>query len=209
MKRPWFVCGITAVGLAVVLFSAPSEATPTDELRLQVARISEVLDDPALKPERMVVERRAAVRHIVGGIFDFEETARRALGPHWAERTPSERAHFVALFTDLIEQMYVSRVEMYRGDHIDYLGESIVRGDATVRTKIVPKRGAEMPVDYRMHLQNGRWQIYDVVADGVSLVENYRNQFIRIIQTSSYADLIVKMKDVGASGQTRRTDRDR
>jgi phospholipid transport system substrate-binding protein len=209
MKRIWSVFGITAVALAVILFSGPSEATPTEELRLQVARIIEVLDDQTLKPERMVVHRLAAVRHLVGEIFDFADTARRALGAHWVERTPSEQAQFVALFSGLIEQMYVSRVEMYRGDHIDYLGESVVRGDATVRTKIVPKRGAATPVDYRMHLQSGRWQIYDVVVDGVSLVENYRDQFMKIIQTSSYAGLIAKMKDVGVSGQARRANRDR
>ena len=208
MKRTWSVFGVTAVALAV-LFPGPSEATPIEELRLQVARIIEVLDDQTLKPERMAVHRLAAVRHIVGEIFDFEDTARRALGAHWVERTPSEQAQFVALFTGLIEQMYVSRVEMDRGDHIDYLGECVVRGDSTVRTKIVPRRGAETPVDYRMHLQSGSWQIYDVVVDGVSLVENYRSQFIKIIQTSSYADLIAKMKDIEVSGQARRADRDR
>lgn len=198
--------GIASVVLGVTLFAVRSEATPTDELRLQVTRVFEVLDDQTLKPEEM---RQAAVRHRVGQIFDFEDAARRALGPYWTERTPSERAEFVALFTGLVEQVYVSRIETYRDDHINYLGESVVRGAATVRTTVVPKRGAEVPVDYRMHLQSGRWLVYDIVVDGVSLIENYRIQFTKIIQTSSYAELIAKMRDIGVSSQTRRSRSDR
>jgi phospholipid transport system substrate-binding protein len=195
--RSLFVVAVTSVVLGVILFAGRSEATPTDELRLQVTRIFEVLGD------------QAAVRQIVEQIFDFEDSARRALGPYWTERTPSERAQFIALFAGLIEQMYVSRFEMYRDDHINYLGESIVRDRATVRTMVVPKRGAEMPVDYRMHLQSGRWQVYDVVIDGVSLVENYRIQFAKVIRTSSYAELVAKIKDTGVGSQTRPSDRHR
>jgi len=203
--RSCVVVGIASVVLGVTLFAVRSEATPTEDLRLQVTRVFEILNDQTLKPEPM----RQAVRHRVGQIFDFEDSARRALGPYWAERTPSERVQFVALFTGLVEQVYVSRIETYRDDHINYLGESVVRGAATVRTTVVPKRGAEVPVDYRMHLQSGRWLVYDIVIDGVSLTENYRIQFTKIIQTSSYAELIAKIRDSGVSSQTRRSRSDR
>jgi phospholipid transport system substrate-binding protein len=67
-------------------------------------------------------------------------------------------------------------------------------GLATVRTRFVTKQGTEIPVDYRMQQRGDRWLVYDVSVEGVSLINNYRTQFDKIIQTSSYAELVRKMK---------------
>ena len=55
-------------------------------------------------------------------------------------------------------------------------------------------KGTEVPIDYRMKRENGAWHVYDVVIEGVSLVANYRTQFNKIIQTSSYQELVKKLK---------------
>jgi len=168
---------------------------PSDQLRGQIDRVIKVLEDPELKKEGHAKDRRAAVRKIANDIFDFSETARRSLGRHWQGRTPAERDEFVQLFSDLLERSYISKIETYGGEKIAYLGDSIEGEQAKVQTKLVTKGGGEIPIEYRMHKKGDRWLVYDVVIEGVSLVANYRTQFNKIIQTSSFQELVNKMKN--------------
>ncbi len=127
--------------------------------------------------------------------FDFEEMARRSLAVAWQQRTPQERKEFVGLYTDLLERSYMKRIEGYSNEKIVYLDEKIDGTYAVVRTKIVTGRSVEIPIDYRLLDRNGKWLVYDVVIEGVSLVNNYRTQFSKIIRTSSYQELVKKMKN--------------
>jgi len=189
-------CVTAIVGLLAIAFVvSPARAgAPTDQLRAQIERVLKVLDDPALKKDGKHKDRRTAVRKIADEVFDFAETAKRSLARHWQPRTPAEREEFVQLFADLLERSYISRIELYGGENIGYAGD-VIQGDlATVRTKLTTKQGTEIPIDYRMLQKNGRWMVYDVIIEGVSLVANYRTQFNKIIQTSSYKELVKKMK---------------
>jgi phospholipid transport system substrate-binding protein len=180
---------------AVLEVPAPAAAgTPTEQLRSQIDRVVKVLDDPELKKEGRALERRRAVRKIADEIFDFGETAKRSLARHWQARTPAEREEFVALFADLLERSYIGKIELFNGEKISYLGEQVEGDQAVVRTKVITRQGTEIPVDYRMLRRGDRWLVYDVVIEGVSLVANYRTQFNKIIQTSSYQELVKKMK---------------
>jgi phospholipid transport system substrate-binding protein len=167
---------------------------PTEQLRTQIDRVIRVLEDPAMKKDGRLVERRSAIRRIANEIFDFTETTRRSLGPHWHARTREEREEITRLFADLLERSYISKIELYGGEKIAYLGDAVDGDQAIVRTRIVTKNGAEVPIEYRMLRKNNRWLVYDVIIEGVSLVANYRSQFNKIIQTSSYAELVKKMK---------------
>jgi len=168
---------------------------PTDQLRAQIDRVIKVLEDPELKKEGRIKDRRSAVRKIANEIFDFNETARRSLGRHWQGRTQAERDEFVQLFSDLLERSYISKIETYGGEKIAYLGDSIEGEQAKVQTKLVTKASGDIPIEYRMHKKDERWLVYDVVIEGVSLVANYRTQFNKIIQTSSFQELVNKMKN--------------
>jgi phospholipid transport system substrate-binding protein len=182
-----------AVAAAAV---APAWAgAPLDQLRLQVDRVLKVLEDPELKKPDKAKDRRLAVRKIANDIFDFNETAKRSLGRHWQARTPAEQTEFVQLFSDLLERSYLSKIELYGGEKIQYLSDAVENGDqAKVQTKIVTKGSSEIPIEYRMHKKGDRWLVYDVIIEGVSLVSNYRTQFNKIIQTSSFQELVKKMK---------------
>ncbi len=186
-----------ALGLvlsAVIVLPAAAGA-PSDQLKSQVDRVLKTLDDPELKKEGRAKERRTAVRKIANEIFDFGETARRSLGRHWQPRTPAERDEFVQLFSDLLERSYISKVELYGGEKIQYLGDTIEdQTQAKVQTKLLTKSGSDIPIEYRMHKKGERWLVYDVIIEGVSLIANYRTQFNKIIQTSSYQELVKKMK---------------
>ena len=181
--------------LAVPVAARDAEAgAPTDQLRTQVDRVLQLLDDPGLKAPDRARERRATVRKMADEIFDFGETARRSLGRHWAARTPQERDEFVKLFGDLLERSYISKIELYGGEKIQYVGDRIEGDTALVQSKLLTKTGSEVPIEYRMLKKGERWLVYDVVIEGVSLVANYRTQFNKIIQTSSFQELVKKMK---------------
>jgi phospholipid transport system substrate-binding protein len=187
-----------AVGLGLLLgpwLSGTARAgAPLEQLRGQIDRVLKILEDPELKKAGGNPTRRAAVRKIADDIFDFQETAKRSLARHWQPRTPAERDEFVRLFADLLERSYISKIELYGGEKIAYLNDAVEGDQAIVRTKILTKSGAEVPVDYRMLKRGERWLVYDVIIEGVSLVANYRTQFNKIIQTSSYTELVKKMK---------------
>lgn len=177
----------------VLIVAAPAVAgAPTDQLRQRVDEVIRVLGDPALKGSP--AQRRAAVRKISEDVFDYPDTARRTLAQHWRGRTPEEQREFVHLFADLLERAYFSKIDRYQGEKVRYGAETIEGDQALVKTTIVTPQGSEVPVDYRMHLVDGRWLVYDVVIEGVSLVANYRTQFNRVIQTESYASLVQKLR---------------
>ncbi len=201
------------VGFSVVLFVAFATAAqagePTDQLRTHVDEVLKVLQNPALRTPDKAEERRDVIRRVANQIFDFEETAKRALGPHWTARTPAERKEFVALFTDLLERSYVSRIEQYGGEKVTYAGDQVTGDQTVVKTRIVSKTGTEIPVDYRMQKTPEGWRVYDVNIEGVSLVSNYRTQFNKIVQTESYQALVDRLKsrstgDATASPKGRR-----
>ena len=196
------VHGLVAV-LTVVTLAALDTAwagPPTEQLRTHVDRVIKVLEDPELKREGRQVERRAAIRRLANEIFDFTETTRRSLGQHWQARTPAEREHFVRLYADLLERSYIGKIELYSGERIVFVGDTIERDQATVRTRLVTKAGTEIPVDYRMHRVGERWLSYDVAIEGVSMVANYRAQFNKIIQASGFSSLVSKLTEKQEQG---------
>jgi phospholipid transport system substrate-binding protein len=206
--RPWLRIAVAcSVVVALLVGRDATAGAPTDQLRAQVDKVLKLLDDPALKAADKAKERRAAVRKVADDIFDFGETAKRSLGRHWAARTPEEREEFVKLFGDLLERSYISKIELYGGEKIQYVGDRIEGDTAAVQSKLLTKTGSEVPIEYRMLRKSDRWLVYDVVIEGVSLVANYRTQFNKIIQTSSFQDLVKKMKtrqeELGAAASPR------
>jgi phospholipid transport system substrate-binding protein len=188
------VLAVVAVILVPLAVRDALAGEPTDQLKRHIEQALSLLRNPQLASEGKAEERRAALRNAANEIFDFEETAKRALGRHWRARSPQERQEFVRLFTDLLEHSYLSKIEQYQGEKIVYAAETVDGDQATVRTRIQTPRGQELPVDYRMLREGDRWRVYDVTIEGVSLVGNYRTQFSKIIQTASYQELVEKLK---------------
>ena len=191
----------SAVTLSILLAASAVQAGPaTDQLRNRVDRILQVLSDPEMAKDSRTAERRSALRRIAGEVFDFNEISRRSLGRYWQPRTPAEREEFVRLFADLLERAYVSKLELYSGEKIEYPGEMPDGDVTTVRTRIITKQGTPVPVDYRMFQQGGQWRAYDALIEGVSLVANYRSQFNSVIQRTSYEDLVKTLRTKAQEG---------
>jgi len=174
--------------------SVAALTSPKDVVRSAVEQVMRVVQDAELARPADAERRRLEIRGIADRLFDFTEMARRSLARHWGDRTSEQREEFVWLFRDLLERVYVGKLENYSGQRIAYTGESVDGPFATVRSKIISGRKAEIPIEYRLHLVGARWAVYDVLIEGVSIVSVYRSQFDRVIQTSSYEDLIQKLR---------------
>ena len=188
---------LTALALALALAAAPRAwaGEPAEQLSARIDQVLRILEDPALKPAERAEERRAAIRRVAHDIFDFEELARRSLGRHWQARTPEERDEFVRLLGHLLERAYLGKLELYNGERIVLLGDSVDGDLATVRTRVVTRQGTEIPVDYRMQRRGDGWRAYDVAIEGVSLVANYRSQFDKIIRRASFQQLVKQVRE--------------
>jgi phospholipid transport system substrate-binding protein len=181
---------IMAAALLLTTATAALAGPPTDQVRRYTDLVQRILDDASLPP----ADKRAAVRKIAEQVFDLTETARRALGRHWQGRTPAEQDEFVQVFADLLERTYISKIDFYGGEQLHFTNEAVDGEYATVRGKLVTKQRVEVPVEARLHRRDGRWLIYDVVIESVSLVGNYRSQFDRIIRTASFEELLRRLK---------------
>jgi phospholipid transport system substrate-binding protein len=170
-----------------------------------------VLNDPATKGPAKIAERRMKVRKIADEIFDFNEMAKRSMGIHWQQLPAAERERFVRLFSDLLDRAYFEKIDSYNGEKVTYLPAKVEGDQATVATRVVTPKGSDIPVEYRMRQDQGRWLVYDVIIEGVSLVSNYRAQFDRIIRTQSYEELVKRLRTRGEflreSERPRRTER--
>ena len=167
---------------------------PLNSIREGTDKLLEILKDPKWKPKPKLQEKRKRLRKVADQYFDWEEMAKRSMALHWAERTPEEKSEFISLFSDLLERSYIGKIEGYKDEKILYGAEKIDGDYATVDTKIITQREVEVPIIYRLRKKATGWFIYDVSIEGVSLVNNYRVQFNKILLSSSYGDLVKRMK---------------
>jgi len=168
---------------------------PTEQIKSTVEKALVVLNDPRLKPPAKLKERRDQLRQILFARFDFTEMAKRALGSNWRRRTPQEQEEFVRLFTDVLERTYAEIIESYTDEKIVYVNERIDGTYADVGSKILTSKGEEYSINYKAHLISNEWKVYDVVAENISLVNNYRSQFNRVIANASYEELVRRLRD--------------
>ena len=188
---------LSTVGLAILLLVQPvwaAAGVPGDQVRQTTDKLLAILKDPQLKGESKKNERRDKLKEVIYQRFDFTEMARRSLGSEWRRRSPEEQREFVKLFTGLLERAYLDNIESYNGEKFRYLKEQEDNNHAQVDTKITGNKGQEFSVNYRLHNRNGDWKMYDVVIEDISLVNNYRSQFNRMLATSSYEELVNRMK---------------
>lgn len=183
-----------AVIIALTVGATPAAAgAATDSVRGTINEVIRILENQELrKPERKE-ERRRQLEKVIGDRFNYEEMAKRTLGTHWGKLNDIERREFVELFTSLLANTYADKITGYSGEQVHYLNERLEGEYAEVRTKIVSGK-AEIPLDYRLLNRSNDWRVYDVIVDGVSLVNNYRGQFTKILRSSSYADLVEQLR---------------
>jgi phospholipid transport system substrate-binding protein len=186
-----------AATLAILLLTQPTVADgglAQDQVRQSVENLLTILKNPQLKGERKKNERRSKLKEVIYQRFDFTEMAKRSLGSYWRRLSPEEKKQFITLFTALLEDAYLDEIESYNGEKVLFVKERQDNDYAEVDTKIVDNKGREFAVDYRLYNLNGDWKVYDVLIEDVSLVNNYRAQFNRVLARESFDELLTRMR---------------
>jgi len=196
LKANVFGLSWVILGVAIVFHSDLAVAgVPTDQVRGTIDRVLTILQNPTLKSTDKRQERRDQLSKVISARFDFVEMARRSLGAEWRRLTPPQQEHFIELFTELLRNAYVADIESYKGEKVIYKRETQEDQFALVQTIVRSPEGAEYSFDYRLHLVGNEWKVYDVVIENVSIVNNFRSQFARVINRSSYDGLIRALRE--------------
>ena len=193
---------IIAVLLGIVL-TLPVKAVmaaknPTDDLRITLDAVISLLADQKM-------DKLAKRKQVVAKIrqdFDFEAMSRFILAPNWQAATDAQRKKFVDLYTRILEDTYIERIEAYTNEKVKFLNEKTREDKAMVDTIIVGT-STQIPVDYKLWLDKDKWRVYDVSIEGVSLVRNFQETYKQVIRKDGIDGLLVKMeeklKEMGAA----------
>jgi len=182
---------LTLMAGIALTFTVMSHAgnTPTDDVRTSVDAMLEILKNEQLDKE----DKRAQMSTVINERFDFRAMSQRTLATNWKKTTDEEKQQFVALFSQLIENSYVGKIEAYTNEKVEYPGEKIKGRKAVVETLIITS-SADVPVNYRVYQKDGQWLVYDVIIEGVSLISNYRSSYQEIMKKEGFDGLLAKMQ---------------
>jgi phospholipid transport system substrate-binding protein len=180
---------------AVLSYSIAADSSVLGYLKTHIASLQQVLSDQNLAGKQQFLQRRKLEREIMEKLFDFEEMARRSLGAN-GRSYENRMGEFTPLFVDLLEHVYMGELEENGDAKIRYVRELPV-GDNIVEidTKTRLRDGSEYSVDYKLLLTPAGWRVFDVIVGGVSLVENYRAQFERVLRKKSFNELLQDLRN--------------
>jgi phospholipid transport system substrate-binding protein len=183
-----FAVLLTFFLLCTTITSASQEVTTA--IKSTIDQVVDLLKDEKFKDNKGA--RMAKLREIINPRFSYTQMSMRSLAKHWNDKSNEEKQNFINLFGKLLENSYATKLESYSNEKINY-GEEIIKGKyAMVKTEIVRSDGT-INVDYKLIQENGDWKVYDFVIEGVSMINNYRSQFSRIIRKNSYEGLKKKL----------------
>lgn len=194
---------ISSVIIAILLMASfagaccAAEKSPMVRLQAGIQGVIEIINAPEFKgnPAKND-EKTAKIRETIKDFFNFEELSKRSIGRPWLQFSPAEKEQFIELFTNLLEHSYLARIEEYSGEKIAFDKETIIKEKyAQVDTRLLTGK-QDIPVYYRMKLEEGEWDVYDVKIEGVSLVKNYRTQFAGILDTTNDKTFASSKKDL-------------
>ncbi|MEX1297989.1 MAG: ABC transporter substrate-binding protein [Desulfotignum sp.] len=194
MKKIIWICLICVIGWMTPAPVCADDAEARKQLELSINAILDILKDDELKQEANTALRREALRKKIYERFDLEKMSQFSLGRHWRGVTPEQRKTFVTLFSQLLEKSYVEKIESYTDEQVLYVKEQVRNDKAQIDTKIITD-SIEIPIDYRMYqTEDGKWMVYDIVVEGVSLVANYRSQFSQMLDSGTFESLILELE---------------
>ncbi|MBI4792354.1 MAG: ABC transporter substrate-binding protein [Deltaproteobacteria bacterium] len=192
-NRPRFILLLLVLAFILAIPAGCLAAgEPIDQLRDAVDRIIAILrrDDPA----ELWVNKKEEIVAIVKSRFDADELAQRVLAQHWRSRSETEKKEFISLFSQVLETTYINKLKSYSDEEVLFT-KQIVKGDRGMVYSQIVRNSQEIPIHYRLKNNKGDWRIYDIIIEGVSLVQNYRTQFDQILKQEEYAGLVRRMEE--------------
>ena len=191
---------LTACLMFVVLgYSLPTAATagaPTDQVKITIDAVLETLKDESLDQDA----RETKIKGLIADRFDFRNMSQRVLATNWKKATEEQKARFTELFPEILSNVYMGRIQEYTNERVDYVGETIKKEKfALVETTIVAP-SVEIPINYKLRLKSDDWLVYDVVIEGVSLINTYRSSYKEITNNEGIDGLLAKMEEKLSEG---------
>lgn len=186
---------VTAILLILGSSLSAKAAEPMDDLKGPIEQVISILKDPKYNDSVMKDQQRLEILSVIKKVFNFNEISKRALGLNWSKFSIQQRQVFEGAFADFLGYTYFKKVrDSYQGENVIFLSQEKISDDkALVKTKI-PRKNSEIPLDYKMIRITDKWYIYDVIIEGVSLVQNYRTQFNQILGKESPDQLIDRLR---------------
>ena len=194
IRSAWSLVSVAVLCLLLQPFSVRA-GEPLEIVKSAAEKAIQILSDPKLQAKDKKKERIDRLRDAVGPIFDYEEMAKRALGPHWRSRTPAEQDEFCRVFRDFLERIYSDKVDLFKGEKVVFGRETIDRDFAQVESTMISEKGEGLMIVWKLKQNNGSWKVYDAIVENISIVNNYRSQFDRVITGGSYQELVKKLRD--------------
>jgi len=187
MKK-WVTLATLLIFLMVPFLA--SGGVPLDTVKTNVNSVLDVMRDPKLKGDAGKKAKEQKVMAAAEKLFDFVELSKRTLGLNWNKFTPEQRKEFVELYKTILKDAYVDKITAYTDEKINFtkevsLSETTIEVQSTIITKTT-----EVPVYYRVIKKDSEWKVFDVVIEGVSLINNYRTQFREILGNNPPATLL-------------------
>lgn len=184
------------VSSRLVCASAPNQSDPLLLIKNGTQKALQILHQSASGQAAPLQQRKGEILKVVDHYFSFEEMAKSALGHPWKDQTPEKRREFTRLFRQLLFNTYVDRLQNYTGanEKVVYDSQEVSGDYAVVKTHVL-YQGNDASLDYRLHKTGGEWKVYDVVIEGISLVENYRSQFSSILANESFDSLLQRLRE--------------
>lgn len=194
-------CIFLTIWLVVVVSTsllAAQTPSPMETLKVNVDKVMAVLKDPALQGEAAVNEKKEALRKISNEMFNWPLLSKLVLSRNWKIMTPDQQQEFIPLFKDILEKAYADRILAYKDGTVEYVSnQMLTENKAEVETKVVSaSSSAPITLTYRLALMDGKWGVYDVIVEGVSLTKNYRDQFRDFLADKTPAQLLEHLKEM-------------
>lgn len=183
----------------VLSYGLPTAATagaPTDQMKSTIDAVLEILKDESLDE----AAKDTKVKGLIADRFDFRNMSQRVLATNWKKATEEQQTRFSELFPEILSNVYMGRIQGYTNERIDYVGETIKKEKfALVETSIVSP-SVEIPVNYKLRLKSEGWLVYDVVIEGVSLINTYRSSYKEIAKNEGIDGLLARMEEKLSEG---------
>ena len=185
---------IMTIVMCLILPLSAFAGAALDTVQSHVNKVLDVLRDPSLKTESAKKVKKDKMRAIADDMFDFTELSKRTLAQNWSKFDPEQRKEFIKLYKTLLADTYADKILAYTNEKIVFSKE-IPLSDKTaeVRSSVL-RKPSEIPINYRVIKKDDGWRVYDVVVEGVSLINNYRSQFREILLSKPPESLLETLR---------------
>ena|SRR5208283_755043 len=167
---------------------------PLETVKGHVDNVLDVLRAPSLKSESSKKVKKDKIRAISDKMFDFAELSKRTLAQNWSKFSPDQQKEFTELYTSVLEDAYANKIMAYTDEKIDFSKEVALAGNTFEIQSTVLRKNGDVPIYYRVIMKDGSWRVYDVVIEGVSLVNNYRAQFREMLANKPPESLLETLR---------------